>query len=41
MTKDSSVKETVFNLETGEERPADPKLEGIPEGDEDDGGLGL
>ena len=36
ITKDSTVKETVFNLETGEERPADPKLAGIAEGDEDE-----
>jgi hypothetical protein len=30
------VKETVFNMETGEERPAAAKLDGIAEGDEDE-----
>jgi hypothetical protein len=32
----SNVKEEVFDMETGESRPAGPKLTGIAEGDEDE-----
>ena len=36
VTIDNSVKEVKYDMETGELKAAEPKLQGIPEGDEDE-----